>query len=172
MISSERYLTGTSLSSSNPSPVCVQYERAGTSPKRNSDGEFPPEPGSTHTHTHKSALPPTGPLMLLFLVKGQVAVLEIKDLEKLYFLSRSRLTLARHHPPSAAIAGHKTTQIVQKDTAVRHVVHSCHTALFVCQQEVPQHRKWSPYWSSLDFLTQLCLCVKPLTWTLTLSLRV
>uniref|UniRef100_A0A3P8X3L6 Nucleoporin 160 n=1 Tax=Cynoglossus semilaevis TaxID=244447 RepID=A0A3P8X3L6_CYNSE len=55
------------------------YERAGTSPKRNSDGEFPP--------------------------KGQVAVLEIKDLEKLYFLSRSRLTLARHHPPSAAIAG-------------------------------------------------------------------
>ncbi|XP_008309467.1 nuclear pore complex protein Nup160 [Cynoglossus semilaevis] len=63
------------------------YERAGTSPKRNSDGEFPPEP-----------------------VKGQVAVLEIKDLEKLYFLSRSRLTLARHHPPSAAIAGSASAQ--------------------------------------------------------------
>uniref|UniRef100_A0A3Q3W6F3 Uncharacterized protein n=1 Tax=Mola mola TaxID=94237 RepID=A0A3Q3W6F3_MOLML len=54
------------------------YERPGASPKRNSDGEFPSE---------------------------QVDILELKDLEKEYILSRSRLTLAQHHPPSAAIAG-------------------------------------------------------------------
>ncbi|KAM9352421.1 nuclear pore complex protein Nup160 [Symphorus nematophorus] len=58
------------------------YERPGASPKRNSDGEFSPEP-----------------------VKRQVDILELKDLEKEYILSRSRLTLAQHHPPSAAIAG-------------------------------------------------------------------
>ncbi|XP_029379630.1 nuclear pore complex protein Nup160 isoform X2 [Echeneis naucrates] len=58
------------------------YERPGASPKRNSDGEFSSEP-----------------------VKRQVEILELKDLEKEYFLSRSRLTLAQHHPPSAAIAG-------------------------------------------------------------------
>lgn len=38
-------------------------------------------------------------------VKRQVDILELKDLEKEYILSRSRLTLAQHHPPSAAIAG-------------------------------------------------------------------
>lgn len=32
-------------------------------------------------------------------------ILELKDLEKEYILSRCRLTLAQHHPPSAAIAG-------------------------------------------------------------------
>lgn len=32
-------------------------------------------------------------------------ILELRDLEKEYILSRSRLTLAQHHPPSAAIAG-------------------------------------------------------------------
>lgn len=58
------------------------YERPGASPKRNSDGEFPAEP-----------------------VKRQVDILELRDLEKEYILSRSRLTLAQHHPPSAAIAG-------------------------------------------------------------------
>ncbi|XP_069028887.1 nuclear pore complex protein Nup160 [Embiotoca jacksoni] len=58
------------------------YERPGASPKRNSDGEFSAEP-----------------------VKRQVDILELEDLEKEYILSRSRLTLAQHHPPSAAIAG-------------------------------------------------------------------
>ncbi|XP_070763459.1 nuclear pore complex protein Nup160 [Enoplosus armatus] len=58
------------------------YERPGASPKRNSDGEFSSEP-----------------------VKRQVDILELKDLEKEYILSRSRLTLAQHHQPSAAIAG-------------------------------------------------------------------
>ncbi|TMS01076.1 nuclear pore complex protein Nup160 [Larimichthys crocea] len=58
------------------------YERPGASPKRNSDGEFSSEP-----------------------VRRQVDILELKDLEKEYILSRSRLTLAQHHPPSAAIAG-------------------------------------------------------------------
>ncbi|TKS72896.1 Nuclear pore complex protein [Collichthys lucidus] len=38
-------------------------------------------------------------------VRRQVDILELKDLEKEYILSRSRLTLAQHHPPSAAIAG-------------------------------------------------------------------
>lgn len=32
-------------------------------------------------------------------------ILELKDLEKEYMLSRCRLTLAQHHAPSAAIAG-------------------------------------------------------------------
>ncbi|XP_069384946.1 nuclear pore complex protein Nup160 isoform X2 [Paralichthys olivaceus] len=58
------------------------YERAGASPKRNSDGDFSCEP-----------------------VKRQVDILELNDLEKEYFLSRCRLTLAQHHPPSATIAG-------------------------------------------------------------------
>uniref|UniRef100_A0A4W6C3P0 Nucleoporin 160 n=1 Tax=Lates calcarifer TaxID=8187 RepID=A0A4W6C3P0_LATCA len=61
------------------------YERPGASPKRNSEGEFSSEP-----------------------VKRQVDILELKDLEKEYVLSRSRLTLAQHHPPSAAIAGSAT----------------------------------------------------------------
>ncbi|XP_071318401.1 nuclear pore complex protein Nup160 isoform X2 [Trachinotus anak] len=60
----------------------AMYERSGASPKRNSDGEFSSEP-----------------------VKRQVDILELKDLEKEYILSHSRLTLAQHHPPSAAIAG-------------------------------------------------------------------
>uniref|UniRef100_A0A8C6T4G5 Nucleoporin 160 n=1 Tax=Neogobius melanostomus TaxID=47308 RepID=A0A8C6T4G5_9GOBI len=58
------------------------YERQGASPKRDSDGEFASEP-----------------------VRGQVDILELPALEKEYTLSRSRLTLAQHHPPSAAIAG-------------------------------------------------------------------
>ncbi|XP_053741482.1 nuclear pore complex protein Nup160 [Synchiropus splendidus] len=58
------------------------YKRPGMSPKRDADGELTCEP-----------------------VKRQVDILEIKDLEKEYMLARSRLTLARHHPPSAAIAG-------------------------------------------------------------------
>ncbi|KAK5615712.1 hypothetical protein CRENBAI_023015 [Crenichthys baileyi] len=60
------------------------YERPGASPKRTSDGEF-------------SAEPTAG--------RRQVDILELHDLEKDYFLSRARLTLAQHHPPSAAIAG-------------------------------------------------------------------
>ncbi|KAM4572900.1 nuclear pore complex protein Nup160 isoform 2-T2 [Odontesthes bonariensis] len=60
------------------------YERPGTSPKRNSDGEFPAE---------------------LAAGRRQVDILELKDLEKEYLLSRARLTLAQHHPPSATIAG-------------------------------------------------------------------
>ncbi|XP_055011189.1 nuclear pore complex protein Nup160 [Boleophthalmus pectinirostris] len=62
--------------------VGATYERPGASPKRNSDGEFTPEP-----------------------VRRQVDILELRDLEREYILSRSRLTLAQHHPPSAAIAG-------------------------------------------------------------------
>ncbi|XP_041851953.1 nuclear pore complex protein Nup160 [Melanotaenia boesemani] len=66
-------------------PTCGNtYERPGASPKRNSDGEFPAEPASG---------------------RRQVDILELHDLEKEYFLSRARLTLAQHHPPSAAIAG-------------------------------------------------------------------
>lgn len=60
------------------------YERPGASPKRNSDGEFPAETA-------------TG--------RRQVDILELRDLEKEYFLSRARLTLVQHHPPSAAVAG-------------------------------------------------------------------
>lgn len=43
--------------------------------------------------------------LLLTVVRRQVDILELKDLEKEYMLSRSRLTLAQHHPSSAAIAG-------------------------------------------------------------------
>nr|XP_015820477.2 nuclear pore complex protein Nup160 [Nothobranchius furzeri] len=60
------------------------YERPGASPKRNSDGEF-------------SAPPAAG--------RHRVDILELNDLEREYFLSRARLSLAQHHPPSAAIAG-------------------------------------------------------------------
>lgn len=42
-------------------------------------------------------------------VRRQVDILELKDLEKEYMLSRCRLTLAQHHPPSAAIAGTPAT---------------------------------------------------------------
>uniref|UniRef100_A0A8C5C1J5 Nucleoporin 160 n=1 Tax=Gadus morhua TaxID=8049 RepID=A0A8C5C1J5_GADMO len=62
-----------------PSGAC---ERPGASPKRTYDGEFAAEP-----------------------VKRQVDILELKDLEKEYNLARSRLTLAKHHPTSAGIAG-------------------------------------------------------------------
>ncbi|KAL0968663.1 hypothetical protein UPYG_G00269910 [Umbra pygmaea] len=58
------------------------YERPGASPKRNYDGEFAAGP-----------------------VSSQVDILELKDLQKEYRLARSRLTLAQHHPPSAAVAG-------------------------------------------------------------------
>ncbi|XP_018598836.1 nuclear pore complex protein Nup160 [Scleropages formosus] len=58
------------------------YERPGTSPKRNYEGEY----------TAAS-------------VSRQIEILELKDLEKEYILARSRLTLAQHDPPSAAIAG-------------------------------------------------------------------
>lgn len=77
------------------------YERPGASPKRNSDGEFTSEP-----------------------VKHQVDLLELKDLEKEYILSRSRLTLAQHHPPSAAIAG--------SASAVEMVALLVQTGLFDC----------------------------------------
>lgn len=56
--------------------------------------------GSGDTYKTLTALPA---------VKRQVDILELKDLEKEYILSRSRLTLAQHHPPSAAIAGTRHT---------------------------------------------------------------
>uniref|UniRef100_A0A3P9ILY1 Nucleoporin 160 n=1 Tax=Oryzias latipes TaxID=8090 RepID=A0A3P9ILY1_ORYLA len=59
-------------------------KRAGASPKRNSDGDILGEPA-------------TG--------RQQVDILELQNLEKEYFLSRSRLTLVQHHPSSAAVAG-------------------------------------------------------------------
>uniref|UniRef100_A0AAQ5XDD7 Nucleoporin 160 n=1 Tax=Amphiprion ocellaris TaxID=80972 RepID=A0AAQ5XDD7_AMPOC len=65
-----------------PAAGATVYERPGASPKRNSDGEFSSEPG-----------------------QRQVDILELDDLEKQYILSRCRLTLVQHHPPSAAIAG-------------------------------------------------------------------
>uniref|UniRef100_A0AAQ5ZZR4 Nucleoporin 160 n=1 Tax=Amphiprion ocellaris TaxID=80972 RepID=A0AAQ5ZZR4_AMPOC len=65
-----------------PAAGATVYERPGASPKRNSDGEFSSEP-----------------------VRRQVDILELDDLEKQYILSRCRLTLVQHHPPSAAIAG-------------------------------------------------------------------
>ncbi|KAM4554114.1 nuclear pore complex protein Nup160 [Fundulus diaphanus] len=67
----------------------TMYGRPGASPKRNSDGEFPAEPAAG---------------------RRQVDILELRDLEKEYFLSRARLTLAQHHPPSAAIAGGASAQ--------------------------------------------------------------
>ncbi|CAN9498665.1 unnamed protein product [Ophioblennius macclurei] len=68
----------------------TSYERAGASPKRNSDGEFTAEPA-----------------------RRQVDVLELDHLQKEYFLSRCRLTLAQHHPPSAAIAGGASAEELQ-----------------------------------------------------------
>ncbi|KAM9301868.1 nuclear pore complex protein Nup160 [Gastrophryne carolinensis] len=58
------------------------YERPGSSPKRNHDGESPPVPRSS-----------------------QVEILELKDLKKEYVLSQTRLTLANHDSSTAAIAG-------------------------------------------------------------------
>ncbi|XP_016394059.1 nuclear pore complex protein Nup160 [Sinocyclocheilus rhinocerous] len=63
------------------------YERPGTSPKRNYDGEFAANP-----------------------VSQQIDILELKDLEKEYALARSRLTLAQQDPSSAAIAGGASSQ--------------------------------------------------------------
>ncbi|KAG9333464.1 hypothetical protein JZ751_011533 [Albula glossodonta] len=71
------------------------YERPGTSPKRNYDGE--------------SAAAP---------VNRQIEILELKDLEKEYILARNRLILAQHDPSSAgntgsASAGEMVTLLVQ-----------------------------------------------------------
>ncbi|XP_035252589.1 nuclear pore complex protein Nup160 [Anguilla anguilla] len=71
------------------------YERPGTSPKRNYDGESAPGP-----------------------VNRQIEILELKDLEKEYILARNRLTLAQHDPSSAgntgsAPAGEMVTLLVQ-----------------------------------------------------------
>ena len=51
---------------------------------------------------------------LLFPAAGrrQVDILELNDLEKEYFLSRARLTLAQHHPPSATIAGIRALSLI------------------------------------------------------------
>uniref|UniRef100_A0A673IC20 Nucleoporin 160 n=1 Tax=Sinocyclocheilus rhinocerous TaxID=307959 RepID=A0A673IC20_9TELE len=65
------------------------YERPGTSPKRNYDGEFAANP-----------------------VSQQIDILELKDLEKEYALARSRLTLAQQDPSSAAIAGASSQEMV------------------------------------------------------------
>nr|XP_023673218.1 nuclear pore complex protein Nup160 [Paramormyrops kingsleyae] len=59
------------------------YQRPGTSPKRNYDGE-------------QAATAP---------VSRNIEILELKDLEKEYILARNRLTLAQHDPASAAVAG-------------------------------------------------------------------
>eukprot|EP00066_Takifugu_rubripes_P016720 XP_011605986.1 PREDICTED: LOW QUALITY PROTEIN: nuclear pore complex protein Nup160 [Takifugu rubripes] len=91
----------------------AMYERPGASPKRNSDGEFSSEPA----------------------VRRQVDILELKDLEKEYILSRSRLTLAQHHPPSAAIAG--------SASAVEMVALLVQNGLFDCAVSVCQTFKLS-----------------------------
>ncbi|KAJ8402930.1 hypothetical protein AAFF_G00362440 [Aldrovandia affinis] len=58
------------------------YERPGTSPKRNYDGECAAGPANR-----------------------QIEILELKDLEKEYILARNRLTLAQHDPSSAGNTG-------------------------------------------------------------------
>uniref|UniRef100_A0A6I8QZ96 Nucleoporin 160kDa n=1 Tax=Xenopus tropicalis TaxID=8364 RepID=A0A6I8QZ96_XENTR len=58
------------------------YERPGASPKRNYDGESSAVPSSS-----------------------QIEILELRDLEKEYVLAQTRLTLAKHNPSTAAIAG-------------------------------------------------------------------
>ncbi|XP_036390935.1 nuclear pore complex protein Nup160 [Megalops cyprinoides] len=58
------------------------YERPGTSPKRNYDGEYAATP-----------------------VNRQIEILELKDLEKEYILARNRLTLAQYDPSSASNTG-------------------------------------------------------------------
>uniref|UniRef100_A0A672YNJ0 Nucleoporin 160 n=1 Tax=Sphaeramia orbicularis TaxID=375764 RepID=A0A672YNJ0_9TELE len=100
----------------------AMYERPGASPKRNSDGEFACEP-----------------------VKHQVDILELKDLEKEYILARSRLTLAQHHPPSAAIAG--------SASAVEMVALLVQTGLFDCALSLCQTFKLSltPVFEGLAF---------------------
>ncbi|KAG8431550.1 hypothetical protein GDO86_018318 [Hymenochirus boettgeri] len=64
-----------------PVPGAV-YERPGSSPKRNHDGE-------------SSAVPRS----------NQIDILELQDLEKEYVLAQTRLTLAKHNPSTAAVAG-------------------------------------------------------------------
>ncbi|KAM8939771.1 nuclear pore complex protein Nup160 [Pelodytes ibericus] len=58
------------------------YERAGSSPKRNHDGESPVVPRNS-----------------------QIEILELKDLEKEYVLSQTRLTLAQRDQSTATVAG-------------------------------------------------------------------
>uniref|UniRef100_H3D8B1 Nucleoporin 160 n=1 Tax=Tetraodon nigroviridis TaxID=99883 RepID=H3D8B1_TETNG len=101
----------------------AMYERPGASPKRNSDGEFSSEP----------------------VVRRQVDILELKDLEKEYILSRSRLTLAQHHPPSAAIAG--------SSSAVEMVALLVQNGLFDCAVSVCQTFRLSlaPVFEGLAF---------------------
>ncbi|CDQ60640.1 unnamed protein product [Oncorhynchus mykiss] len=98
------------------------YERPGASPKRNYDGEFA-----------------TGP------VSGQIDILELKDLQKEYTLARSRLNLAQHHPPSAAIAG--------SASAVEMVSLLVQTGLFDCALSLCQTFKLSltPIFEGLAF---------------------
>ncbi|CAB1313483.1 unnamed protein product [Coregonus sp. 'balchen'] len=100
----------------------AMYERPGASPKRNYDGEFA-----------------TGP------VSGQIDILELKDLQKEYALARSRLTLAQHHPPSAAIAG--------SASAVEMVSQLVQTGLFDCALSLCQTFKLSltPTFEGLAF---------------------
>uniref|UniRef100_A0A4W5LG59 Nucleoporin 160 n=1 Tax=Hucho hucho TaxID=62062 RepID=A0A4W5LG59_9TELE len=100
----------------------AMYERPGASPKRNYDGEFA-----------------TGP------VSGQIDILELKDLQKEYTLARSRLTLAQHHPPSAAIAG--------SASAVEMVSLLVQTGLFDCALSLCQTFKLSltPIFEGLAF---------------------
>ncbi|CDQ65310.1 unnamed protein product [Oncorhynchus mykiss] len=83
------------------------YERPAASPKRNYDGEFT-----------------TGP------VGGQIDILELKDLQKEYALARSHLTLAQHHPPSAAIAG-SASAVEMVSLLVQSGLFDC--ALSLCQ---------------------------------------
>uniref|UniRef100_A0A673XCL2 Nucleoporin 160 n=1 Tax=Salmo trutta TaxID=8032 RepID=A0A673XCL2_SALTR len=96
------------------------YERPGASPKRNYDGEFAT-------------------------VSGQIDILELKDLQKEYALARSRLNLAQHHPPSAAIAG--------SASAVEMVSLLVQTGLFDCALSLCQTFKLSltPIFEGLAF---------------------
>ncbi|XP_069751270.1 nuclear pore complex protein Nup160 isoform X2 [Narcine bancroftii] len=65
----------------------AMYERPGASPKRSHDGE--------HTATQAC---------------HQVEIVELKDLEKEYMLSRLRLDLVKHDPSSAAVAGNASAE--------------------------------------------------------------
>uniref|UniRef100_A0A668A4M7 Nucleoporin 160 n=1 Tax=Myripristis murdjan TaxID=586833 RepID=A0A668A4M7_9TELE len=103
----------------------AMYERPGASPKRNYDGEFAADP-----------------------VKRQVDILELKDLEKEYILARSRLTLAQHHQPSAAIAG--------SASAVEMVALLVQTGLFDCALSLCQTFKL-PLMSVFEGLAFKCI---------------
>ncbi|XP_040836190.1 nuclear pore complex protein Nup160 [Ochotona curzoniae] len=63
------------------------YDRPGTSPKRNHDGECTAAPANR-----------------------QIEILELKDLEKECSLARIRLTLAQHDPSAVAIAGSSSAE--------------------------------------------------------------